>query len=244
MSPIAATMAAMQLLTERREGAGSTWRADLASESVRRVAAITLASAAVVLLLYFFATDFLDTLTAEDDVVEYLTALGYLVAAIVFAVLAWRSSGWQRLWFVLFAVGFFLIAGEEVSWGQRLFGFGTPAELKRDNVQGELTLHNIEGVQDNVRLLGVLIFSGLFLVLPFLVDRPGRVSRLVERFRIPVPPFWCAPIVLVGLAFMIIPRLDGSVIFSLDETGELYLAVAVAAFGFALWPKLAASEPS
>ena len=244
MSPIAATMAAMQLLTERREGAGPTWRADLASESVRRVAAITLASAAVVLLLYFFATDFLDTLTAEDDVVEYLTALGYLVAAVVFAVLAWRSSGRQRLWFVLLAVGFFLIAGEEVSWGQRLFGFGTPDELKRNNVQEELTLHNIEGVQNNVRLLGVLIFSGLFLVLPFLVDRPGRVSRLVERFRIPVPPLWCAPIVLVGLAFMIIPRLDGSVVFSLDETGELYLAVAVAAFGFALWRRLAASKPS
>jgi hypothetical protein len=237
-------MAAMQLLTERREGADSSLRTGLASESIRRATLLTLASAAIVLVLYFVVTDFLNSLTAEDGLVEYLTTLGYLVGAVVFAVLAWRSNGLQRWWFVLLAVGFFLIAGEEVSWGQRLFGISTPEELERNNVQQELTLHNIEGVQSNVRLLGVLIFTCLYLALPFLVPRSGGVRRLVERLRFPVPPLSCAPVALVGLAFMVIPRLDGSVVFSLDEIGELYMAAAAAVFAVAIWQRITASEPS
>ncbi|MFN8476230.1 MAG: hypothetical protein U0074_00170 [Kouleothrix sp.] len=41
----------------------------------------------------------------------------------------------------------FLIAGEEISWGQRLFGW-QPSDLAAINHQGETTVHNIRWVQE------------------------------------------------------------------------------------------------
>ena len=42
---------------------------------------------------------------------------------------------------------------EEVSWGQRLFGWGTPAILNEFNVQGETTLHNLSSADTAVFIL-------------------------------------------------------------------------------------------
>ena len=43
-----------------------------------------------------------------------------------------------------FALLLFLIAMEEISWMQRLFGFGTPQRLAEMNWQGEFNLHNLQ----------------------------------------------------------------------------------------------------
>jgi hypothetical protein len=39
-------------------------------------------------------------------------------------------------------------AGEEISWGQRLFELDTPPALVDGNRQDELNLHNVDGLQD------------------------------------------------------------------------------------------------
>jgi hypothetical protein len=45
-------------------------------------------------------------------------------------------------------------------------------------------------------------------------------------------PLWAASIVTVAILFMVIPRLAlGSVIFEMDELGEVFLAVAFLIFG-------------
>jgi hypothetical protein len=46
-----------------------------------------------------------------------------------------------------FAILLFVVAMEEISWGQRLIGFETPAALRAINGQGETTLHNIGMLQ-------------------------------------------------------------------------------------------------
>ena len=37
----------------------------------------------------------------------------------------------------------FVFMGEEISWGQRILGFGTPEVLMEINHQQEFNLHNI-----------------------------------------------------------------------------------------------------
>jgi len=76
----------------------------------------------------------------EDGVVESLLAIAYLFASGCLLLLLRRE---QRAWpIVLLTVLTILIFFEEISWGQRLFGFHTPEALRAFNRQGEFNLHN------------------------------------------------------------------------------------------------------
>jgi hypothetical protein len=48
-----------------------------------------------------------------------------------------------RIWMLATTLGCVYFAGEELSWGQHLFGWGTPAYLEAVNDQEETNLHNI-----------------------------------------------------------------------------------------------------
>jgi hypothetical protein len=50
----------------------------------------------------------------------------------------------KRLSYLGLAFVFFLGAGEEISWGQRIFGIETPEAWAEVNVQRETNLHNLE----------------------------------------------------------------------------------------------------
>ncbi len=191
---------------------------------------VAFVGAVVALGLYELAPDALNTLTREDGVVEYLTTLLYLAAAAILAVaFARRREG--RLWLALLALGYFLIAGEEISWGQRLLGVSTPEGLDDANVQGELNLHNLEGLQDKVRLLGVGLFVGLYVAIPVAIRLSDPARRLAARLRLPVAPLWITGLVAIGLLFMVLSRASGgTAIFQLDEVGEIYFGVAAVAF--------------
>jgi hypothetical protein len=172
----------------------------------------------------------LSQLTEEDGVVEYLQALLYAVTAGAFAVVAWRSAR-HRAWAALFAVGAFFVAGEEISWGQRILGIGTPASLERSNVQGEINLHNLEGVHGSVRALGVALVLVVFVALPIAHRLVPWARAILDRLAIPVMPLWAVPLAAVALAYMAVPRALDGVVFALDEVGELYLAAAATAYG-------------
>jgi hypothetical protein len=84
----------------------------------------------------------------EDGPLEWATFGCLLVGALCAVAAAWRRpSGAARL--LCAAVGAVLIvaAGEEISWGQRLFDVETPAALVDGNAQDELNLHNLEELQ-------------------------------------------------------------------------------------------------
>ena len=100
----------------------------------------------------------------EDGLFEYLTAIAFLLASIFF-LLSWRASRFLGNRFVSFgflaaSVLLFVMFGEEISWGQRILGFETPAGMAEANRQGELTLHNLDAVQGNL-IYGALSMSFL-----------------------------------------------------------------------------------
>src|SRR5207344_1777464 len=92
-----------------------------------------------------------DALVREDSVLEWLQFACYAAATVLAAWAALRlERGNRRLPAILFgllALGCLFSAGEEVSWGQRLFGFGTPHELASANGQDELNVHDVVDVQ-------------------------------------------------------------------------------------------------
>ena len=85
-------------------------------------------------------------LTLEDNYVEYLTAVWFLIAGAMLFAAAGLGEGegkFARSMYVLAGIGLVFVAGEEISWGQRIIGYATPDYLLNINTQQELSYHNI-----------------------------------------------------------------------------------------------------
>jgi len=142
-------------------------------------------------------------LTQEDGVVEYLGALGFLLASVLtfMAMRAARRSGdtgrygLKTCFLAALALVFFLAAGEEISWGQRIFGVSTPEELGRVNVQNEINLHNLEASGFDEYRLFEMVWLPYVLVLPWLARLWPAARRLIKQL-VPLP-LWS-----VGLVFI------------------------------------------
>lgn len=82
----------------------------------------------------------------EFGILENLTVL-FLIVGIVTGLRiitgpTARQTGPFRLWVLLIVMGAVYFAGEEISWGQHFFGWGTPEPWARINEQAETNLHN------------------------------------------------------------------------------------------------------
>ena len=101
----------------------------------------------------------------EDGLAEWLQFLAYFGAAICAASCFIRSlvKGVPKQWFwwLLMALFCFYVAGEEISWGERLTGLGSDY-LRQINAQGESNFHNLEGIQNylHVSFMAAGVFLG------------------------------------------------------------------------------------
>ncbi len=84
-------------------------------------------------------------LRKEDSVIEWLQFI-FIAMSSVLSFLLYRY--WKKknkilaIIFLILASGLFIVAGEEISWGQRILHFKTPEKYKELNTQGETTIHN------------------------------------------------------------------------------------------------------
>lgn len=175
----------------------------------------------------------LEYICQEDGLVENATAILYFLASVAVGKTLLRG-GWRSPWLWCYALLFLFVAGEEISWGQRVFGIETPAALARSNVQGELNLHNIEGAHDKVRL-----FAGLFVLLtcvmsPLLDRLSERGRRLHAAMRVPVVPPEAGVAAVAGMLTMVGARLAEAPVYLIDEAGELLVGIGFYGFARAL----------
>ncbi len=101
-----------------------------------------------VLLIGLFELPLYERLIREDGPIESATTLLAILTAVVAAVVAyglWKLQWprWLVFCWVLFAAGSFVLAGEEMSWGQRQLGFSGPDALTAANFQNEANAHNL-----------------------------------------------------------------------------------------------------
>lgn len=137
----------------------------------------------------------LNRLLGEDGPVEWFTVLALLAAlgyAVAVTARAWRASQWRAVlvWTAIAAAALFG-AGEEVSWGQRLFDLTTPDWLRSVNRQRELNVHNLvlAGVSINkvVFSYGLGVLAGAyFAVVPALWSWSARARTWLEPWRFPI----------------------------------------------------------
>jgi len=133
--------------------------------------------------------------TMEDGPIEWAQFIFYVltsVASIGIAIKRWQSGHrWQSLVFAGFALMNCFVAGEEIAWGQRIFGIQTPEGLREINDQGETTIHNIGFIQD--------IFNfGMFLMaaygsVAYLANKKFQLERMWNQANyLLVPPMFLA----------------------------------------------------
>lgn len=130
----------------------------------------------VITSLHFFPSSL--SLLSEDSLTENLGAFFLFLTSIALAMSAFQIFKKSKLnnqgktdirWmlFALAAIAFFWASGEEISWGQRIFGITTPEYLIEANQQKETNLHNLNtrffnNALETIILLLVLVPTVLY----------------------------------------------------------------------------------
>jgi len=91
--------------------------------------------------------------------------------------------------------------GEEISWGQRIFGWETPDSLASINAQDETTIHNLEFFQQGISFSFAFnaFWLGFCACVP-LLDRWQPAHAFFERIGVPVVPIWTGLLLLTNYA--------------------------------------------
>ena len=166
----------------------------------------------------------------------FITSFIILIAAaflLVKAYIRWENSVARWLLFAA-AFGVFVIGMEEMSWGQILFRWDTPASLMSINAQGETNLHNVEFIHGQADLIYGCIL-GLIIAFSLSAKKMARsigesaVSELIEKL---APPksllvFFLPACILILCLYLDIHEYTNGYIFK----GEEELAEMLGAFG-------------
>lgn len=143
--------------------------------------------------------DFIERFVVEDGFVEWGTSLALFVGFII-AVRRFFLSQHRFAWggkLILLFIAFVCLfgAGEEISWGQRVFGIETPESFKERNAQEEFNLHNLtfewkgETIKINKLIFGrgltLALVTYLFVMGP-LYRRHAGFRRFIDRMAIPI----------------------------------------------------------
>lgn len=176
---------------------------------------------------FIFNTSVVTQLGNEDGFFENITFFYFLTAAIIF-LKNFRQFE-NKFYFMLFLV-FFIGAGEEISWGQRIFNFGTPEIVEKINVQKEFNLHNLKYFNsnnfDHQPKEGILLYLSInylfklfwFLycvIIPIIARYNSFFFKFFKRINLPVPSMRIGLLFLFNwfifkfmISFYLIPRID------------------------------------
>jgi len=182
-------------------------------------------------------------LLMENSLVEQATFLAFMAGAFVAWRYAWRlarhrAPALQSRFFALLGALSFLGGMEEVAWTQTLLDFATPFGLRNVNEQGELTIHNLPGIQDLNAVL--LMVFGIVALLAIATRRSRRWRAIAASPRLRP---WALVIAITGAACVIVDVFYINMTFDLivgmlSEVVELLIGM----FLF-LYPVMHARDP-
>ncbi len=195
-------------------------------------------------------------LAREDGLLETAGAGLFFLSSLAFLFLYLNPGNGQNIFlgklrkrnffFGLFAVLFFVCFGEEISWGQRIFGWQTPGFFIELNAQKELNIHNIwlfqgsnpDGSEKsfvelllNMNRLFSIFWLGFCVIIPLANSCSKKANIFLKYLGIPIIPLWIGGIFIANyLAFRIVILLpfEKCVLSALDELKEINYALAFA----------------
>lgn len=141
--------------------------------------------------------EFFDSSYAQEDgFAEYSTAfmllsIFLLLFSRLFKLWSVKSATWK---FGVFIMGLIFLfgAGEEISWGQRIFNIESSEYFIENNAQKETNLHNmvVDGTKINKLIFSqilTLVLVIYLIILPVIYRKFDRIKKLADMFAVPVP---------------------------------------------------------
>lgn len=177
-------------------------------------------------------------LIKDDYLVEYTQFFLMIFSALLSFFLHrawWKKEIILGILFFFLAIGLFFMAGEEISWGQRLFNLETPEKIAERNLQGELTIHNIDSMFGLVyRAYMIIGFLGSTAWLFFKLIKQYFSERIKKIFSNLIPDWYLSPYFVIAFwynfeRFYLNPR-GGEVEEVWEEPMELVLILGITLF--------------
>ncbi len=195
------------------------------------------------LLLFIVGIEKQAMVFEEDGIIEYASAIFNVITSIMILYLflksKWRgesfvTKGRRNYFLMLLGLLFLVVAGEEISWGQRLLNLETPGHLNEINVQHELNLHNINifdvtgddghtAKKGLARMITANRMYSLFwflycVILPVISAISQKFQHFLNKLAFPLVPIWISGLFLFN--FLIAKVLERISFFR-----DLYLSV-------------------
>ncbi len=135
----------------------------------------------------------------EDGFIESLTVLALLLGSILcfyrFKILFFKRKKIFLLCTFLLGALFLFGAGEEISWGQRIFNVESSSFFHKYNSQQETNLHNliVQGKKINKIIFGTglgILMALYLLFLPLLYRKTAIVKKVINHLACPVPQIY------------------------------------------------------
>jgi hypothetical protein len=190
--------------------------------------------------------------TDEDHFYENTQAIFLLLSSCIMLFLFIRSKSEggkyflktnRNYWYLLLFLVFFIFFGEEISWGERIFGYKTPEVLEKINAQKEFNFHNLWIFQsydnNDVQKTGIrswMTSSRLFslfwlfyaVIIPILNYLFTGIRRMIRKVNLPIIPLWIGSLfVLAYILQKMVEKLwvfeNGQPVSEIKETGVYFL---------------------
>jgi len=174
----------------------------------------------------------------EDGLIESASAIILILCSILSAILAFKLSSHRArmIMHLILAFIFFFMAGEEISWGQRIFKLETLEMLKDSNVQNEINLHNMFGyLADHLFIVAILIYG---FIMPVLAYFYVFYRNLFDLLGIPIASLGLAIGFLLASAhqrWIVSKFIDLPSGFRIEELRELFVAIALLILMYESW---------
>ncbi len=186
------------------------------------------ALATLALIVRLFPFDIFVVLSQEDHLVENMQVVVLIIACAISIYIARTFFTRRRILlgilFALFALTLFVFAGEEISWGQRIFHLATPSYFAKTNVQDEINIHNLSVMGNSVNLGYILL--GLYGMVTWMIQK--KIPRLQkDPYIYFIPPWYTLGYYFIGFLYNFYTRLGNHHVGEWSEFVELMLYTAV-----------------
>jgi len=182
----------------------------------------------------------------QEDLAGEWAQVFFVVAALLLSARLAGSPSPHRLFFGLLALACLYVAGEEISWGQRILDIQTPDFFERHNLQRETNIHNLLAGPGGrwtkpalqVALAAALVSWGF--VYPLTLRRPWRPAGWLAGKGVAAPPLYLWPF-FVSAAFLELAPFN----LKESELAELIIGfgLCLVALHYCLLPREPAQQP-
>lgn len=177
----------------------------------------------------YFPLDARHQIAKEDNLIENYQAVFLFLSSVFSFLISFKYFPKQKiLWsiFLILALGLLFTAGDEISWGQRIFGVASPEYFLKTNAQNEVTIHNHRSIHGETPYAFAAV--GAYGAFAFLFAKVfSGFLKKHKKFLVLIPGWFLFPYFFAGFFYNFYTKLGDHTIGNYSEPTELMLYLGV-----------------